>query len=213
VLIWELPVRLFHWAIVALVAAAYLTWRLNWMGWHVWIGYAALTAVLFRILWGFWGGECARFARFAAGPRAALAHLRHLTRREPDRQLGHNPAGAWMVWLLLTALLVETLSGLIINNDIADEGPLTEVMPAALSNAITAAHSIAWDALATAIALHIIAILLYALLKRQNLLSPMISGYKQLPPEVAPPRTGGALRALALLAVAGLCVLALARFV
>jgi len=169
--------------------------------------------VLFRILWGFWGGECARFARFAAGPRAALAHLRHLTRREPDRQLGHNPAGAWMVWLLLTALLVETLSGLIINNDIADEGPLTEVMPAALSNAITAAHGIAWDALATAIALHIIAILLYALLKRQNLLSPMISGYKQLPPEVAPPRTGGALRALALLAVAGLCVLALARFV
>ena len=213
VLVWELPVRLFHWAIVALVAAAYLTWRLNWMGWHVWIGYAALTAVLFRILWGFWGGECARFARFAAGPRAALAHLRHLARREPDHQLGHNPAGAWMVWLLLAALLVETLSGLIINNDIADEGPLTELMPAALSNGITAAHSIVWDALAAAVALHIMAILLYALLKRQNLLTPMISGYKQLPPEIAPPRAGGALRALALLAAAGLCVLALVRFV
>jgi cytochrome b len=108
---------------------------------------------------------------------------------------------------------VETLSGLIINNDIADEGPLTEVMPAALSNGITAAHSIAWDALASAVALHIAAILFYALVKRQNLLTPMISGYKQLPPEIAPPRSGGALRALALLAAAGLCVLALVRFV
>jgi cytochrome b len=118
-----------------------------------------------------------------------------------------------MVWVLLAVLLVETLSGLIINNDIADEGPLTELMPAVLSNAITAAHSIAWDALATAVALHIIAILLYALLKGQNLLRPMISGYKQLPPEIAPPRAGTALRALALLAAAGLCVLALVRFV
>ena len=117
-----------------------------------------------------------------------------------------------MVWLLLAALLVETLSGLIINNDVADEGPLTELMPAALSNGITAAHTIAWDALATAVALHIAAILIYALVKRQNLLTPMISGYKQLPPEIAAPRTGGARRAIALLTAAGLCVLALVRF-
>jgi cytochrome b len=210
--VWELPLRLFHWAIVVLVAAAYLTWRLNWMDWHVWIGLAALTALLFRILWGFWGGESARFAHFAAGPRAALEHLRHLARREPDYQVGHNPAGAWMVWLLLVALLVQTLSGLIVNNDIADAGPLTERMPAALSNAITAAHRIGWDVLAAAVAVHITAILWYALAKGQNLITPMLSGRKQLPYELAAPREGGTLRALALLAISALCVAALARF-
>lgn len=210
--VWELPLRLFHWAIVVLVAAAYLTWRLNWMEWHVWIGLAALAAVLFRLLWGLWGGESSRFAHFAASPRAALEHLRYLARREPDYQVGHNPAGSWMVWLLLAALLVETLSGLIVNNDIADEGPLTEHMPAALSNAITAVHRIAWHVLAAAVAAHIAAILWYALAKGQNLMTPMVSGRKQLPYALAVPREGGRVRALALLAISALCVAALAHF-
>lgn len=211
-LVWELPVRLFHWTIFVLVAAAYVSWRLNWMDWHVWIGYAALTAVLFRILWGFFGGDCARFARFLTGPRAALDHLRHALQREPDRQVGHNAAGGWMVVLLLALLLAETLSGLLINNDVADEGPLTELLPAPVSNAITATHSIGWDLLAGAVCIHIAAILLYAGVKRQDLVSPMISGRKTLPPEVAAPRRGGTLRAIVLLAISALAVAGLARY-
>ncbi|HEY7928634.1 MAG TPA: cytochrome b/b6 domain-containing protein [Steroidobacteraceae bacterium] len=213
VLVWELPVRLFHWMIFLLVAAAYVSWRLNRMDWHVWIGYAALTAVLFRILWGFFGGDCARFAHFLAGPSAAVAHLRHALQREPDRQVGHNAAGGWMVVLLLALLLTETLSGLLVNNDVADEGPLTELLPAPLANAITATHSIGWDLLAGAACLHVAAILLYAGVKRQNLVSPMITGRKALPPEVAAPRRGGALRAIVLLAISALAVAGLARFV
>ncbi|HEX4051726.1 MAG TPA: cytochrome b/b6 domain-containing protein [Steroidobacteraceae bacterium] len=212
VLVWELPVRLFHWAIVLLVASAYISWRINWMDWHVWIGYAALTAVLFRLLWGFLGGECARFAGFIASPRAALAHLRHVLRREPDRQVGHNAAGGWMVILLLALLLVETLSGLLIYNDIADEGPLTELMPAHLASAIMATHALCWDLLLGAAGLHIAAILFYACVKRQDLVRPMITGRKALPPEVAAPRRGGALRAIVLLAISALAVAALARY-
>ncbi|HTT03976.1 MAG TPA: cytochrome b/b6 domain-containing protein [Steroidobacteraceae bacterium] len=212
VLVWELPVRLFHWTIFLLVACAYLTWRLNWMDWHVWIGYAALTAVLFRILWGFFGGDCARFARFLTGPRAAAAHLRHALRREPDRQVGHNAAGGWMVMLLLALLLAETLSGLLIYNDIADEGPLTELMPAQLGSAIMATHAIGWDLLAGAVSVHVAAILLYATAKRQNLVRPMITGHKTLPAEVTAPRRGGALRAIVLLAISAIAVAALSRY-
>lgn len=211
VLVWELPIRLFHWSLVALLAGAYLSWRLNRMDWHVWIGYAALTAVLFRILWGFLGGDAARFARFLAPARAVIAHLRVALRRGPDRQVGHNAAGGWMVLLLLTLLLGETLSGLLINNDIADEGPLTEHLPAALANAITAMHALIWHVLLAAIALHLLAIGLYAAVGRQDLVRPMISGRKRLPPDVAAPRSGGALRALALLAGSALLVSALAR--
>ncbi len=212
VLVWELPVRLFHWSIFVLVAAAYVSWRLNWMDWHVWIGYAALTAVLFRILWGFFGGDCARFAHFLAGPRAAAAHLRHALQREPDRQIGHNAAGGWMVVLLLALLLTETISGLLINNDVADEGPLTELMPAPVANALTATHSIGWDLLAAAVCVHIAAILLYAGVKRQDLVSPMFTGRKALPSEVAAPRRGGALRAIVLLAISALAVAGLAHY-
>lgn len=204
--------RLFHWMIVALVAGAYVCWRLNWMDWHVWIGYAALTAVLFRILWGFFGGDCARFTRFLSGPRAALAHLRHVLQREPDRQVGHNAAGGWMVLVLLALLLAETLSGLLIYNDIADEGPLTELLPPILANAITATHAIAWDVLLGAAAVHIVAILIYACVKRQDLVTPMITGHKALPAEIAAPRHGGALRAIVLLAISALAVAGLARY-
>ena len=112
ILVWDTPVRVFHWLIVALVAAAYATWRLNWMVWHGWVGDAVLTLLLFRLLWGFFGGETARFSHFLTSPWMAVQHLKYALRREPDRQVGHNPAGGWMVLLLLALLLLETLTGL-----------------------------------------------------------------------------------------------------
>ena len=86
VLVWDLPSRVFHWSIVLLLPAAYITWRLNWLDWHVRIGYALLTLVIFRVLWGFLGSEPARFRRFVRGPVEALGHLAHMLRREPDRK-------------------------------------------------------------------------------------------------------------------------------
>ena len=75
VVAWDLPTRLFHWLTVALVAAAYATWRLNWMDWHALAGDALLALLLFRVVWGFVGSETARFVRFVASPRAAAHHL------------------------------------------------------------------------------------------------------------------------------------------
>jgi cytochrome b len=188
VLVWDLPTRLFHWLAAALVLAAYLTWRLDRMDWHARAGEALLALVLFRVAWGVWGTDTARFARFVAAPPAALRHLRHLLRREPDEQPGHNAAGGWMVLLLLALLLGESLSGVVVNNDVADAGPLTEAMPAWLADLVTDLHAWIWQALVAAVALHVAAIALYAAAKGQHLLPPMITGRKRLPARVCPPR-------------------------
>jgi cytochrome b len=197
--VWDVPVRVFHWLIVVLVAAAYVTWRLNWMTWHGRIGEAALVLVLFRLSWGFFGSETARFSSFVASPRTVWSHLKASLRREPDHQVGHNPAGGWMVVALIALLLVETLSGVYVANDIADEGPLTEHVPAWAANAIAASHAIVWDALLAAIVLHVLAIASHAAIKGQNLVRPMITGTKVLPADKPTPRTGGSGRAILLL--------------
>ncbi len=211
-LVWDLPTRLFHWSVVALVAAAYVTWRLNWMGWHAWTGDALLALVLWRVLWGFVGSDSARFSRFLASPAAAVRHLAHVFRREPDREAGHNPAGGWMVLLLLALLLGQTLTGIYVDNDVADVGPLTEMMPAPFDNAMTALHGLFWDALLVAVALHVLAILVYAVAKRHNLLLPMITGRKTLPATVPAPRTARPRRALLALAGAAAVAAALANW-
>jgi cytochrome b len=212
VLVWDVPTRLFHWLIVVLVAAAYLTERLDWMDWHARAGEAVLALVLFRLLWGCFGSETARFRSFLASPAAAVDHLRHIFRREPDMQAGHNPAGGWMVMLLLALLLGETLTGLYVNNDVADTGPLTQWVPAWIANAITALHTILWDALVAAVAMHLLAIALYAAAKGHNLLRPMLTGRKLLPTMVREPRLASMWLALLLLAGAGIAAAALTMY-
>jgi cytochrome b len=212
IMVWDVPTRLFHWLTVALVASAYATLRLNWMDWHAYAGYALLALVVFRLLWGFFGSETARFAGFLASPRAALHHLAGLFHREPDRQVGHNPAGAWMVLLLLALLFFETLTGIYINNDIADQGPFTELVPAAAANFITALHDIFWQALLAAVGLHVLAVVVYGAVKRQNLILPMITGRKILPSGVQPPVFARPIRALLLVGCGTLVAAVLANF-
>jgi cytochrome b len=211
--VWDLPTRLFHWLVVALVAAAYLSWRLNWMDWHAWFGEALLALVLWRLLWGFFGSDTSRFARFLASPRAAWHHLAQIRRREADREPGHNPAGGWMVLVLLALLLGETLTGIYVGNDVADEGPLTELTPAPIANLITALHRLLWQALLAAVVLHLLAIFIYFAVKRHNLLLPMVTGRKRLPDSVPPPRMASMARALAALLCAAAAATALASLI
>lgn len=209
--VWDLPTRLFHWLIVLLVAGAYATWRLNWMGWHERLGKVLLALLLFRLAWGFVGSETARFARFVATPAAAWRHLRRMLRREPDAQVGHNPAGGWMVLLMLLLLLGETLTGIFVANDVADFGPFTAITPAPVANAIDTAHALLWDAVLAAVALHVLAIIVYAVFKGQNLLWPMIAGTKLLPNGVPPPRLAGTARAAIVLAAGAVAAMLIAR--
>ena len=196
--VWDIAVRLFHWLIVALVAAAYATWRLDWMVWHGWIGDLLLALVLFRLLWGFFGSETARFTHFLTSPRIVFQHLRYALLREPDRQVGHNPAGGWMILFLLLLLLAETLTGIYVANDIADVGPLTGIVPAAAANAIDFSHAVLWKILLASIGLHVLAIVGYAAVKGQDLVLPLITGTKVLPEPVIAPRMASPARAAVL---------------
>jgi cytochrome b len=210
--VWDLPTRLFHWTCVVLVASLYASARFNLMDYHVLAGQVLLALLIFRVLWGFCGTETARFRRFASSPASAVRHLLHFFRREPDWTVGHNPAGAWMVFLLLALLFGETLSGLYTNNDVANQGPFTEIVPAPIANAITDLHSILWDALLAAIALHLLAILAYAVLKGQDLVRPMLAGWKRLPPDVAGPRFARPALALLLASVSAGAAALLAKY-
>jgi cytochrome b len=212
VLVWDAATRLFHWLTVALVIGCYVTWRMKWMDWHSWAGDALLALVLFRLLWAFFGSETARFSAFLASPRAAALYLADLVRREPDRQIGHNPVGGWMVLLLLALLLAEALTGLYVANDVADEGPLTEIVPSVIANLITDLHSYFWDALLAATVLHVLAILLYAAIIRHDLVTPMITGRKTVAQDTKPPKLASAARAAFLLGCSALAAAALATY-
>jgi cytochrome b len=213
VLVWDWPVRVFHWATAALLPALYLTWRWNWMEWHALAGDALLALLLFRLLWGFFGSDTARFSRFLASPPIALRHLAHLSRDEPDMRAGHNPAGGWMVAAMLAVLLAETLTGLYVQNDVANEGPLTELVPAGIANAITALHAILWNVLLGLVGLHLLAIMVYAVVLRQDLVRPMLSGRKLLPASAPVPRIAGSVLALLLLGCAAVASACIARMI
>jgi cytochrome b len=212
VIVWDAATRLFHWLTVLLVIACYASWRMNFMDWHAWTGEALLALVLFRLLWAFFGSETARFSAFLSAPRAAAHYLTCLLRRAPDRWVGHNPVGGWMVLLLLALLLVEALTGLYVANDVADEGPFTETVPPFIANLITDLHAYFWDALLLAMILHVLAIALYAAVLRHNLVTPMITGCKWLSTETKPPQLASAARAAFLFGCSALAAAALATY-
>jgi cytochrome b len=212
VLVWDLPTRLFHWLTVVLVVTAYVTARLNWMEFHARAGTVLFALLLFRLVWGFVGSETARFAQFLTSPRGAVQHLAHLFRRVPDSQIGHNPAGGWMVLLLLALLLGEVLTGILTNNDVADAGPLTELVSAAVANAISDLHTLLWDALLAAVTLHLVAIAVYTAAKGHHLLRPMLTGRKRLAAPATSPRVASSVLALVVLAGSTVAAVLLASF-
>ncbi|MDG4549459.1 MAG: cytochrome b/b6 domain-containing protein [Candidatus Contendobacter sp.] len=212
--VWDLPTRLFHWSLVALVAAQWLTAEGSGaMHWHVRGGYAVLALVLFRLIWGFMGSDTARFSDFLRGPGAALAYAQALRRGETPRYLGHNPLGAWSIVAMLVLLLIQAGTGLFANDDILIEGPLYAWVSKGTSDWLTTIHRFNFNLLLLVIAVHLSAVLFYLLVKRENLIRPMLSGRKRLPPgEVGPaPRIVSPWLGLAVLAVAVVAVWLLVR--
>ena len=184
--VWDLPTRLFHWTLVALMIAQWLTAEFgSAMDWHVWGGYAILALVVFRLIWGFVGSDTVRFRDFVRGPGAALGYLKALLRGETPLYLGHNPMGGWSIVAMLALLLVQAGTGLFANDDIMIEGPLYGWGSKETSDWLTAVHRFNFNLLLLVIAVHISAVLFYLFVKRENLIHPMLSGRKHLPPELA----------------------------
>jgi cytochrome b len=187
--VWDVPVRAFHWTLVALAALSVSTGYLagNAMRWHVWSGCAILALLVFRVLWGFIGSTYARFAHFVRGPRAVRDYARGLLSRAPSYTVGHNPLGGWMVVLLLVSLAVQVGTGLFANDDIATEGPLYPLVSKALSDTLSAIHQANVVVLLALIGVHVTAVLYYFFYKGENLVAAMITGTKQVPARALSP--------------------------
>lgn len=180
--VWDGPLRLWHWLIVALVFAQWASAEWNWwaMDWHFYAGYATLALVVWRALWGFVGSDNARFASFLKGPRSLLTYLPTLGAREPDAHAGHNPLGGWASLVLLLALAAQSTTGLFTSDDILLFGPLAERVSGDTMEAMTGLHSQLTDALVILIAIHLAAVLFHLVWKRENLIGPMLSGDRLL---------------------------------
>lgn len=207
--VWDGATRLFHWAIVLLMAVSYASVSLAygprallWMQIHLISGDTMLALLLFRLAWGIFGSDTARFQRFLQSPRAAFRHLAEFRRSPPDTQVGHNAAGGWMVVILLALLLLVVVTGLFANDDGATTGPLAQFVSKSTSDQLSALHGSAFDVLLGASALHVVAVVWYLGVKRQNLILPMITGKKRLPAATPSPRMRSPLLAAATLAVA-----------
>jgi cytochrome b len=208
-LVWDLPTRLFHWLLVALIALQYASGEFGWpsMRWHYLCGYATLALVIFRLLWGLCGSQTSRFREFVRGPRAMLRYLAALRRGEALRHAGHNPLGGWSVVMMLASIAVQATTGLFASDDISEDGPLVARASAATVALMTRLH--AWDryVLLALVVLHLAAIAAYAL-RGSNLVGPMWSG-RAPDTGVRSLRFVPAWRALVLMAIAAGAVWAL----
>lgn len=179
-LVWDLPLRLFHWLLAACVMGSWATHEagVEWFAWHVRIGYLTLVLLAFRIAWGFVGPRHARFGSFLRGPGALLAYLRSLRSGRPARVAGHSPLGGLAVVLMLALLLLQAVTGLFANDEIFNTGPLYGHVSDTQSDALTGLHKRNFDWLLVMVGLHLAAIAFYRLAKQLDLVTPMLTGRK-----------------------------------
>ena len=201
--VWDLPTRLFHWLLVAAVVGLVVSGKIggNALVWHMRFGLLVFTLLGFRLLWGVVGGRWSRFASFLYAPGTVLRYWRGQHRPGEHFDVGHNPLGAFSVFALMAVLLVQVATGLVADDEIATTGPLNRYVASALGLAATSWHKGygQWLLLAL-VALHVAAIVAYRL-RGQNLVTPMITGDKALPPDVPPSTDSITTRAIAAMLV------------
>lgn len=201
--VWDLPTRVFHWALVACILGLVFTSYVpgSWIDWHARLGYAVLALLLFRIVWGFVGGRWSRFTSFLYSPRNVVDYLRG--RSHPDHLIGHNPLGAGSVFAMLVFLLAQVATGLVGDDEISFTGPLNRFVSSSKGLAATWYHKQVgqWILLALVV-LHIAAVLYYVFKKKQGLVAAMVHGDKPVSGAAQPSRDDVASRGMALVVFA-----------
>jgi cytochrome b len=167
--VWDPLVRTAHW-IVALGCIANLSFLRHADELHEWVGYAALASVLTRIVWGFVGRGHAHFRDFVPSPRSLIAYAAQLLRRREPRYLGHNPAGAAMMIVLMMLVVVCGITGWMLGLD-AFWG----------DSDVEAVHVLAADAIMVLAVIHVAGAVVESIRHRENLVVSMITGRKRAP--------------------------------
>jgi cytochrome b len=204
-LVWDLPVRLFHWLLVLSIIGSYTTAKLGteWIPVHRRFGYFMIGMLIFRLIWGLIGPRHARFVNFIKGPGTVLQYLKGCI-----KTVGHNPLGAGMVVLMLLLLVVQVTTGLFSTDDIVWTGPYFPSVSHDLAEKLTAIHHLNFKFIEAAIALHLCAITYYYFVKKERLVPAMIHGRKpasEVPEQEAIPDSQ-LWKALIVIVVAASCV-------
>lgn len=198
IVLWDLPVRLSHWAFVILLPGLYFTYKTGNMDLHVLLGEVMLAVLLFRLLWGIFGSQTARFASFVKGPRTIIDYVRGTS---GSNTIGHNPLGALSVVALLALLCVQVGLGLFSSDtDGLYSGPLDRFVSYETSLQASELHESVFNLILAMVALHLVAILFYRVVKRDNLIKPMITGRRVIE-GASQPALASSLRFLACVAV------------
>lgn len=209
--VWDLPTRVFHWALACAVTGSLVSAQLggNAMVWHFRFGYAVLAMMVFRLLWGLVGGRWSRFSSFVFGPGALRRYLRGTPLRGERLDVGHSPLGALSVFALLALLTLQASTGLVADDEIANVGPLNRYVTGDQAASATSWHT-TWGQwlIFGLIGLHVLAIVFYRVRRHIDLLRPMLVGDKLLPADTPGSADGALQRVLALLLLAGCAGLA-----
>lgn len=189
--VWDLPLRLFHWALVLCVTGLLVTSQIGGeaMVWHFRFGYAVITLLLFRLIWGFVGGHWSRFSSFVFAPGTLLAYLRG--QRSSATDTGHNPLGALAIFVMLLALLLQVSTGLMSDDEISSAGPLAVLVPNKWVSLATTYHTTIGKYLILGlIGLHLLALAIYRWVLHKPLAKAMFTGDK-LAEETSPASADG----------------------
>ncbi len=181
--IWDLPTRFYHWLQLVLVFAGLLSgffapeW---WLNIHVWLGYALVALLVFRISWGFFGPQYSRFSSFIFTPSILIAHIKGIKEGKPLHFFGHNPLGALMVFGLIAVMVGIILSGLINFGGVENQGVLAGFVDYATGDKAGKIHLFLAYALMGMIILHIIGVVVESKISKISLTKAMIDGDKPL---------------------------------
>lgn len=176
--IWDLPLRIFHWLLVVGFSVAYLT-EDKLLTIHVWAGYLVLGLLVFRLFWGFTGNSYARFSNFLCSPAKSVAYVKEVITLKAKRYLGHNPAGAAMIVLLIVSLFITALSGLIVYAADQNLGPLAGMVSSSNEKFWEEAHEIAANLSLLLVIVHVLGVVFESVIHNENLVKAMWNGYKK----------------------------------
>ncbi|WP_457798194.1 cytochrome b/b6 domain-containing protein [Methylocystis sp. S23] len=207
--VWDWPIRLVHWGLVAALAGAYVTNKLgaSYFQLHLLFGYATIVLVVFRIVWGFVGTRHARFANFVEGPRGVLRYVSAVGRGRHTRYAGHNPLGALMVLALLLLLGAQASFGLFGDDEIFNSGPLAGLVSKQQSLLLTSLHRKLFYVILAAVGLHVGAVGAHVVLKKEPLIRAMIFGSKPTALVSSDEAIGSSRGALALVLIVAIAAL------
>jgi len=180
-LIWDLPIRIFHWSIVILIVFSWYCIEIeDDLENHFLSGYCILALLLFRLIWGFFGTRHVKFKHMLYKPADIKAYAKTFFARKASAHAGHNPLGSLSAFALLGILGLQVGTGLFATDEDYYFGPFSEIVSSKLANRITEIHHLNFDILTGLIVLHICAIVFYLIYKKDNLITAMLTGRKKL---------------------------------